>query len=517
MDPAAQRTAPPFPMMQAAPTAPSPNGTNVPSAVPVQADGSGSQTATDRAMTEDEIALYDRQIRLWGMRAQERIRSAHVLLITIRALGNEIAKNLVLAGIGSLTIVDHQHVTEADLGAQFPQRAAAAGAAAAAVVGMNRAVAASVQLRAMNPRVRVFVDESDIRTKGPGFFAPFNLVIATDLNPDVLNIINTATRLVDRPFYAAHTYGYFGYIFADLIEHDFVIVRDRPNVPTQVGTRETPTRTVINVQAQPSDEGSPTNPASAGAKNAAAAAAATAKETVTKRELYSTWLLASDVARLPAAFMSSARRVRSVTPYLPCLRALWEFQQIHAVEDHRLPNPQSVHDIEAFTRLVSIKQKTLGTPEVKAEQIRLFLQGIAGREIAPVATTLGGQLAQDVINTLGQTQQPIQNLMVFDGFSAQAPVYALHPEGLLGRQLLSAASATPEAMAAAMAAAAAAEAAANGGHGSGSNGIGGSGGSGGSGGNNYGVPTTTTAMPMGMLPPPIPTLTGQGSLPMAPP
>ena len=37
----------------------------------------------------------------------------------MRALANEIAKNLVLAGIGSLTIQDSQTVVEDDLGAQF--------------------------------------------------------------------------------------------------------------------------------------------------------------------------------------------------------------------------------------------------------------------------------------------------------------------------------------------------------------------------------------------------------------
>jgi ubiquitin-like 1-activating enzyme E1 A len=67
----------------------------------------------------DEIALYDRQIRLWGVQAQEKIRSANILLITAKALANEVAKNLVLAGIGSLTIIDHEPVTEADLDAQF--------------------------------------------------------------------------------------------------------------------------------------------------------------------------------------------------------------------------------------------------------------------------------------------------------------------------------------------------------------------------------------------------------------
>lgn len=39
--------------------------------------------------------------------------------MSIKALANEIAKNLVLAGIGSITLADHQTVTEDDLGAQF--------------------------------------------------------------------------------------------------------------------------------------------------------------------------------------------------------------------------------------------------------------------------------------------------------------------------------------------------------------------------------------------------------------
>ena len=37
----------------------------------------------------------------------------------MRALANEIAKNLVLAGIGSLTIQDSQILVDDDLGAQF--------------------------------------------------------------------------------------------------------------------------------------------------------------------------------------------------------------------------------------------------------------------------------------------------------------------------------------------------------------------------------------------------------------
>lgn len=70
-------------------------------------------------LSADEIALYDRQLRLWGIEAQNRMRKAKVLLITIKALGNEVAKNLVLAGIRSLTIVDPGEVSEKDVASQF--------------------------------------------------------------------------------------------------------------------------------------------------------------------------------------------------------------------------------------------------------------------------------------------------------------------------------------------------------------------------------------------------------------
>jgi ubiquitin-like 1-activating enzyme E1 A len=76
-------------------------------------------TLPDEQITADEIALYDRQIRLWGVKAQESLRKANILLVNMRALANEVAKNLVLAGINSLTVIDHELATEDDLGAQF--------------------------------------------------------------------------------------------------------------------------------------------------------------------------------------------------------------------------------------------------------------------------------------------------------------------------------------------------------------------------------------------------------------
>ncbi|RAL63360.1 hypothetical protein DID88_003783 [Monilinia fructigena] len=167
-------------------------------------------------ISADEIALYDRQIRLWG------------------TLANEIAKNLVLAGIHSLTIVDHALVTEADLGAQF--------FISDSDIGTNRAQAAAPQVKKLNPRVNVIVDMDDIRSKGPQYFGAFDIVIATDLDPESLNIINTATRINHKPFYAAGVHGFYGFIFSDLIQHEYVVERERSNRPTLLQAENTYTK-----------------------------------------------------------------------------------------------------------------------------------------------------------------------------------------------------------------------------------------------------------------------------------
>ncbi|KAL9120498.1 MAG: hypothetical protein Q9187_002951 [Circinaria calcarea] len=350
--------------------------------------------AQAQAISADEIALYDRQIRLWGVKAQEKLRTANILLIGIKALGNEIAKNLVLAGIGSLTISDDQPVHEDDLGAQFfiSERH----------IGMNRAEAALPQIQRLNPRVGLQVDTDPILFKDPAYFAPFSLVIATDLPLSTISTVNASCRLANRPFYAAGTHGFYGFIFADLILHDFVIEREKSNIPT-VLKPETATRSIIASSTKRGDNGK-------------------LVEIVTKREIYSPIILANS-SSVPASLLSSRRRRMQITPLLTCFKALWEFQSI----SNTLPS-HSHADLELFTTLATEKHRDLQLPPetLRSEFLRSFLQNL-GSELAPVTAFLGGQLAQDVINVLGQREQPIQNLLLFDGEECKGPVYALHP------------------------------------------------------------------------------------------
>lgn len=71
------------------------------------------------ALTAEEAALYDRQLRLWGVEAQQRLGQAKVLLIGFTAVQSEICKNIVLAGVRSVTINDTQDCTIEDTGAHL--------------------------------------------------------------------------------------------------------------------------------------------------------------------------------------------------------------------------------------------------------------------------------------------------------------------------------------------------------------------------------------------------------------
>lgn len=113
-----------------------------------------------------------------------------------------------------------------------------------------------------------------------------------------------------------------------------------------------------------------------------------------------------------------------VKPLLSCWRALFDFERLSG---GRLPGHTRA-DLELFTKLANEKHLELQLPmeTLRAEFLRSFLQNL-GSEISPVAAFLGGNLAQDVINVLGQRQKPLQNLLIFDGEESEGPVYSMHP------------------------------------------------------------------------------------------
>ena len=97
--------------------------------------------------------LYSRQIGTFGMEAMGKLIKMNVLIVGLRGLGVETAKNLILAGPKSVTLYDPVPVSIGDLSSNFYCKEAHVGNA-------TRAEASFDKLQELNPYVKVSVASS---------------------------------------------------------------------------------------------------------------------------------------------------------------------------------------------------------------------------------------------------------------------------------------------------------------------------------------------------------------------
>lgn len=164
------------------------------------------------ALSEKEAEIYDRQIRLWGVDAQKRMRSARVLVLGLGALGAEIVKNLVLAGI-NLTLADEELVTEADLGTNF--------FLTASDVGTTRSAACLPRVREMNTLVSVEALAKTAGSVSDADLAGLRLVIHCGGCPAEQLALANRCRALSVPIAVANLYGFWGAFALDFGKHAF--------------------------------------------------------------------------------------------------------------------------------------------------------------------------------------------------------------------------------------------------------------------------------------------------------
>ncbi|CAG8437180.1 10665_t:CDS:2 [Ambispora gerdemannii] len=341
----------------------------------VNAENSSVQNAV---ITEDEAAIYDRQIRLWGLEAQQRMLNSKILMVGMRGLSNEVCKNLVLAGIGSLTILDDQKVTQEDLGAQF--------FLSADDIGKNRAVASRDRVRNLNPRVVVTADSDKLAKKPEEFFNQFDVICLTDCDLDTLIHVNEICRKFDKKFYAASAMGLFGYIFCDLNYHAYVI-----ETKEDKSDKEEPDVKRIKRETQ--------------------------------YVSLETSLSKNDWAQI------KFKKLKKISEVLWAIPIIWKFKQ----NECRPPNPDDTSNDENsdFMKLRSISNEYLKSINVEPSLftnvfLKQLLQNVSA-EISPVCAIVGGILAQDILKVLSQKGPPINNFFVFNGLDCSGIVYQVEP------------------------------------------------------------------------------------------
>ncbi|KAL2539628.1 SUMO-activating enzyme subunit 1B-2 [Abeliophyllum distichum] len=167
----------------------------------------------DEELTEQETAVYDRQIRVWGVDAQRRLSKSHILVSGIKGTIVEFCKNIVLAGVGSLTVHDDRMVTEELLSANFlipPDENVYSGKSIAELCCDS--------LKDFNPMVRVSVQKGDLLSFDVDFFGKFDVVIVSSCSLSTKVSVNEKCRRLSKQiaFYTVDCRGSCGEIFVDL-------------------------------------------------------------------------------------------------------------------------------------------------------------------------------------------------------------------------------------------------------------------------------------------------------------
>ncbi|CAM0905461.1 unnamed protein product [Alopecurus aequalis] len=179
----------------------------------------GGGGGAEEELTAQETALYDRQIRVWGVDAQKRLSKAHVLVCGVNGTTIEFCKNIVLAGVGSLSLMDDHIVTEDDLSANFliPHDESVYG-------GRSRADVCCQSLKDFNPMVRVAVAEGDPSLIDGEFIDRFDIIVVSCASLKTKLFINDNCRKRNKhiAFYTIECKDSCGEIFVDLQNHSYV-------------------------------------------------------------------------------------------------------------------------------------------------------------------------------------------------------------------------------------------------------------------------------------------------------
>ncbi|VDN03466.1 unnamed protein product [Thelazia callipaeda] len=350
-------------------------------------------------ITDDEKAFYDRQIRLWGLEAQNRLRSSSVLIAGLSGCGSEVAKNLMLAGLKSLTLLDHKTVSPYDHCSQLLLSCDS--------VGKNRAEASLHKCKVLNPNVHLRVDTDDITNKDEDFFAGFDLVILVDQKYSVVSDINKICRKIGKPFIAGGVFGWIGYAFFDFTDCPFLITIPKVSLggvlEDEVLDKKRPRLDVGIKNGMVSDH------------NAAPLdVVLDDDEKVEKKFTYPLWHDAWNVDWSHKKFIRKKRRYlpRSYFPIRVLLR-------LYDVDD----NINQDKFMESWKKeLVECNQ------DLNDEffDIKFFSRFISP-QLSPAAAIVGALMAQEAIKVLSQKDEPLKNVFLYSAIDSSGVVCHLPP------------------------------------------------------------------------------------------
>lgn len=185
------------------------------SAVMAANNGSTSREST----SEIDESLYSRQLYVLGHDAMRRMANSDVLISGLGGLGVEVAKNVILGGVKSVTLHDQAVSTIGDLSTQFYLTEND--------IGKNRAEASRQQLSELNNYVPTKSYTGDLTED---FLKQFRVVVLTSSTASEQQRIAKITHENNIALIIADTRGLFAQVFCDFGEN-FTVYDTNGNNP----------------------------------------------------------------------------------------------------------------------------------------------------------------------------------------------------------------------------------------------------------------------------------------------
>lgn len=154
-------------------------------------------------MNDDQLLRYSRHILLdeLGIEGQQRLLASHALVIGAGGLGSPVALYLGTAGVGTLTLVDHDTVDLTNLQRQIAHNVSR--------IGQPKASSAAQTVQAINPEVNVVALQQRVDAAAlDALVRPADVVIDCSDNFATRQAVNAACVAHAKPLVSGAAVGF---------------------------------------------------------------------------------------------------------------------------------------------------------------------------------------------------------------------------------------------------------------------------------------------------------------------